>query len=68
MFNALQDSEVSELSELSEDEVKYRRTESKYRAASPAPSMEDPDNAVRTNLKQTADAQFIHILSYNLYV
>lgn len=47
----LQDSEVSELSELSEDEVKYRRTESKYRAASPAPSVEDPDNAVRTNLK-----------------
>ncbi|XP_078324570.1 C2 domain-containing protein 3-like isoform X2 [Crassostrea virginica] len=45
LFYKNPDSEVSELSELSEDEVKYRRTESKYRAASPAPSVEDPDNA-----------------------
>lgn len=47
---ALQDSEVSELSEFSEEDVKYQKVESRLRTASPAPSMEDPDNVVRIKL------------------
>lgn len=46
----LQDSEVSELSELSDEDVKYQKVESRLRTASPAPSMEDPDNVVRNKL------------------
>lgn len=47
---ALQDSEVSELSEFSDVDVKYQKVESRLRTASPAPSMEDPDNVVRIKL------------------
>lgn len=46
----LQDSEVRELSELSDEDVKYQKVESRLRTASPAPSMEDPDNVVRNKL------------------
>lgn len=47
---ALQDSEVSELSEFSDEDVKYQKVESRLRTVSPAPSMEDPDNVVRIKL------------------
>lgn len=47
---ALQDSEVSELSEFSDEDVKYQKVECRLRTASPAPSMEDPDNVVRIKL------------------
>lgn len=41
---------MSELSELSDEDVKYQKVESRLRTASPAPSMEDPDNVVRNKL------------------
>nr|XP_011413692.2 C2 domain-containing protein 3 [Crassostrea gigas] len=44
LFYKNPDSEVSELSEFSDEDVKYQKVESRLRTASPAPSMEDPDN------------------------
>lgn len=35
------------MSELSEEEITYKNFQSKPRTASPAPSVEDPANAVR---------------------
>lgn len=54
---ALQDSEVSELSELSDEDVKYRKVENRLGTASPAPSMEDPDNVVRIKLQNLLSFQ-----------
>lgn len=49
---------MSELSEFSDEDVKYQKVESRLRTASPAPSMEDPDNVVRIKLKNVLSFQF----------
>lgn len=48
---------MSELSELSDEDVKYRKVENRLGTASPAPSMEDPDNVVRIKLQNLLSFQ-----------